>query len=98
MTQFRNLGASGSASRLRAVSNLLAEHDPMPVRGANAELAHPPRFVGECLGERRAVRHELAVELVNAFDRDVHEVGMVAQLLGGNSVRAFAEHQSERSA
>jgi hypothetical protein len=77
---------SSSSLRRHATSDLLAEHDPMAVWSANTELAHPPRLVSEFLGERRAICHELGIELVNAFDRDVHKVGMVAQLVGWNSV------------
>jgi hypothetical protein len=52
------------------------------IRGAHAELAHPPRLVGESLYERRAVPRHFAIEFVDALYRDVRELGVVGRLLG----------------
>lgn len=66
-------------------SGFLAEHNPVPVRGAYAELAHPPGLVCETLHERSAVPQHFRIELVDALDRDVREVGMVGCLVGRRS-------------
>src|SRR5690349_12214080 len=79
-------------------SELLTEHDPMAIGRDHPELEHPPRLVAESLSEGRAVRDHLPVELVDAVDRNVDEVRMVARLVSRNRVRTLTEHHPKRPA